>query len=144
MRPSRLVLYSTLARTVHEGLAESQSSPNKVLPGWEFPVAAGVRRIFCSAKLHSFALAQLLSTRSRYLTNPCTPPALSRLALTLAQTLTSLRGRGRSALPTQCRGSTAPPLFTPVHVDSQRGSLRGAVTFLLNHLHLGLDNTDRT
>lgn len=60
MRPSRLVLYSTLARTawtVHEGLAESQSSPNKVLPGWEIPVAAGVRRIFCSAKLHSICLS---------------------------------------------------------------------------------------
>ena len=60
MRPSRLVLYSTLARTVHERLAESQSSqssPNKVLPGWEFPVAAGVHRIFCSAKLHSICLS---------------------------------------------------------------------------------------
>jgi hypothetical protein len=124
----------------NEGGSQSpshQSSPNKVLPGWEeIPVVTGVRRIFCSAKLHSICLSSSLSTRLRYLTNPCAPPALSRLP----QTVTSLRGRGRSrsALPTQCRGSTAPPLFTPVHVDSLKGSLRGAVIFSAESFALAL------
>ena len=130
-------------------MRDSQSPspvPTRFYQDGRFLLLLGFVGSFALPSSIQFALAQLSSTRSRYLTNPCTPPALSRLALTLgSDTHFSERQRQKRAT-NSVPGFHCSPIVYPGTFDSLRDSLRGAVTFffLLNHLHLGLDNTDRT